>query len=132
MSDELTRFSEGRQTAILWFGFLGPFLAWKIQLMVNYALVPYACWRDLGFLIHLASFATFSLALIAGWVAWGSWKRADEERRKRGAHPQGSAVETEISRAHFMAMSGIAFGIFAAVLILAQWLPGLVLSPCWT
>jgi hypothetical protein len=132
MSHELTRFSERREAALLWFGFLGPFAAWKVQLMVNYVLVPYACWRDLGFLIDLASLAAFALALLAGWVAWGAWKRSTDAREAIAGEPTGSMVETEISRARFMSMSGMGFGAFAALLILAQWLPGLVLSPCWS
>jgi hypothetical protein len=131
MSHELTRFSDRREVAILWFAFLGPLLAWKLQLMVNYVLVPYACWRGLGVLIDLASLLTFSVALAAGWVGWGRWKLAAEARERAG-QPPGSPIDTEISRARFMAAAGMGLGAFSALLILAQWLPGLLLNPCWS
>ena len=55
----------------LWYGMLGGAIAWKLQLMVNYAVVPYACWHRVEILNHLASLATFLLAL----AYKGHWTR---------------------------------------------------------
>jgi hypothetical protein len=117
------RFDEPRGIFIVWFGFLGPPAAWKLQLMVNYVLVPYACWHNLSILIHLASLGALALAAGAGWVAWGTWKSA------------GGGTDTErggaAGRAQWMGLSGALFGAFFGLIIIAQWIPNLLLSPCW-
>ena len=106
----------------LWFGLLGGALAWKLQLMVNYALVPYACWRELTILVHLASLATLLLALGAAAVSLRSWRSA------------GSSFELElggpIGRSRFMALLGVVLSVYFALVILGQWVPNLLLSPC--
>jgi hypothetical protein len=109
-------------TKRLWFGFLAGVLAWKLQLMVNYALVPYACWQALVALIHVASVVTLALALGGAVVAWGSWRRLGE-----GVEMESGGIA---SRSRFLALSGVALGLFFALLILGQWLPNLLLGPC--
>lgn len=109
-------------TRRLWVGFLSGLIAWKLQLMVNYALVPYACWQGLTALIHLASGATLVLALGAAAVAWRSWRRLGE-----GVEMESGGVT---GRSRFMALSGVALGLFFGLLILGQWLPNLLLGPC--
>jgi hypothetical protein len=115
-------------TEALWFAFIGPLAAWKLQLMVNYILVPFACWNDLSLMIHLASAATLALALGAGWVAWRGWQELQE--RSRPVHDDLSAGALH-GRIRFMIVSGLIFSAFASLLILAQWIPNLWLSPCW-
>lgn len=109
-------------TGRLWYGVLIGAAAWKLQLMVNYALVPHACWMDLSILIHLASLSTALLSLSGSWVALESWRRL------------GKGTDTEIGgpegRSRFLALSGLAAGSFFALLILGQWIPNLLLSPC--
>lgn len=109
-------------TGRLWYGLLVGAAAWKLQLMINYGLVPYACWHDLSPLIHLASLSTMLVAVSAAWVAWGSWKRVGEGK--------DTAVGGPVGRSRFMAVSGIVASGYFALLILGQWLPNLLLSPC--
>jgi hypothetical protein len=116
------RLSEPRALARLWFGLLGGAVAWKLQLVVNYAVVPYACWHRVEILNHAASLATFLLALGAVWVAWGSWKALGEE--------WGTEMGGPIGRSRFMALSGLALSAMFALMILGQWIPNLLLSPC--
>lgn len=106
----------------LWYGLLIGAAAWKLQLVVNYAVVPYACWHRAEILGHLASFAAAALAASGAWVAWGSWKR------------YGGGMETEHGgapvRGRWMAITGLVLSAYFVLLILGQWLPNLLLSPC--
>lgn len=118
---------------LLWFGFLGGAAAWKMQLVANYMLVPYACWHDLSILIHAASLVFFLMALAAGWLSWGRWK--DTDRAPREATGQTVPYyDTDaggvLGRTRFMALSGLIINPFFALIILGQWLPNLILSPC--
>ena len=116
------RLAEPRSAAALWYGVLAGAFAWKLQLVVNYAVVPYACWHRFELMNHLASLATFFLALSGAWVAWRSWKRAGEEwDTERGGL---------VGRSRFMALGGLALSLLFALLILGQWIRNLLLSPC--
>lgn len=116
------RFSEPREILMLWYGLLVGAGAWKLQLVVNYALVPYACWHDLSLLMHAASAATVLLAASGAWVAWGRWKETGVE--------DDSALGGPLGRSRFMAISGVVLSAFFVFLILGQWIPNLLLSPC--
>lgn len=108
--------------ARLWYGVVVGAVAWKVQLLVFYSLVPFACWHGLPVLIHLSSLSALLLALSGGWVGLVSWRRS------------GRTLETEVegtwARSRFMALSGMVMGPFFGLLILGQWLPILLLSPC--
>lgn len=122
MSETEERFQEPRGLAALWYGLLAGAVAWKLQLVVNYAVVPYACWNRVEFLNHAASFATLALALSGCWVAWRTWRR------------MGTSDDLEmggvVGRSRFMAVGGLALSGMFALLILGQWLPNLMLSAC--
>lgn len=106
----------------LWYGVMIGAGAWKLQLLALYALVPYACWHGLPILIHMSSLAGFLLALSGGWVGWENWRRS------------GASIDTELGgtagRSRFMGLAGMVIGPFFALVILGQWLPNLLLSPC--
>jgi hypothetical protein len=116
------RFEGTRGVARLWYGLLAGAAAWKLQLVVNYAVVPWACWHRVEFVNHLASFAMAALALSGAWVAWGSWKATGE-----GWDTDPGGV---LGRSRFMALGGMALSGFLALVILGQWIPNLMLSPC--
>jgi hypothetical protein len=108
--------------ARLWYGLLIAPAAWKLQLVVNYAVVPYACWHRVEWVNHLASFAMAALALSGAWVSWGSWKRT------------GGSLQTDVGgpvgRSGFLALLGVGLSALLALHILGQWIPNLFLSPC--
>jgi hypothetical protein len=106
----------------LWYGVLIGIVAWKLQLVVNYAVVPYACWHRAEWINHFATFAMLALALSGAWVSWGSWKRMGGSL--------DTAVGGPVGRGSFMALSAIALNALLALHILGQWLPNLFLSPC--
>jgi Co/Zn/Cd efflux system component len=122
MSEAEERFTEPRGQAALWYGLLIGAVAWKLQLVVNYTVVPYACWNRVEFLNHAASFAMLALALSGCWVAWGSWKKAGESRDME--------MGGVLGRSRFMAAAGLGLNALFALMILGQWLPNLMLSPC--
>lgn len=122
MSETEERFHQPRALAALWYGLLAGAVAWKLQLVVNYAVVPYACWNRVEILNHAASLLTFSLALSGCWVAWRTWKQAGKD----GDVEAGGIV----GRSRFMAVGGLALSALFALMILGQWLPNLMLSPC--
>ncbi len=122
-------YSQTRGVLAHWFGFLGGAAAWKLQLMVNYALVPYACWHDLGITIHLASLATLLLALSAGWVAYGSWKASGGDPLGSGDEP--TRASSTYARSRFMAVSGLLMSAYFSLVIIGQWIPNFFLSPCF-
>jgi hypothetical protein len=124
-----TQYSEKRGTAALWFAFLGGAVAWKLQLMVNYALVPYACWHGLMVTIHIASAATFALALAAGIVGLSIWRAVGGYPRDHGGYDRD--VSAPLGRSRFLGATGAVMSFFFALVIFAQWVPGLFLSPCF-
>lgn len=116
------RFTQPRGLARLWYGVLAGAAAWKLQLVVNYALVPYACWQRAEWMNHGASLATLLLAASGAWVAWGSWRET------------GGGTDTAhggaAGRSRFMALSGMALSGLFVLLILGQWIPNLLLGAC--
>jgi hypothetical protein len=122
-------YSEPRGYALLLFGFFGGALAWKAQLMVNYSLVAHACWHDLSILIHLASLVCLLIAVAAGWAAWGAWKETEGPPYDEGGDDH--SIGGQLGRSRFMAASGVMMSIFFALVIAGQWLPNLLLSPCF-
>lgn len=128
MSGGRTRADSVRSTAApvemvrLWYGVLVGIVAWKLQLMVIYALVPFACWNGLAWIGHVATIATALLSLSGALVGWRSWTRSRARR--------DPALDEPMGRSGFLALSGVALGIFFAFVIVGQWLPNLFLGPC--
>ena len=111
-----------RQDVLLWLAVLaGPF-AWALSEQLSYMLTPTACAQKSHFLLHLAALATLLLALAGMALAWSRWKRLPEGSTEHG-NPEGSRVR-------FMALSGMTACAFFALVILAEWVPNLVLGVC--
>lgn len=116
------RFTEPRGLLRLWYAVLIGAAAWKLQLVVNYALVPYACWQRAEWMLHAASFAPALLAASGGWVGWKIWKETGGGTELETGGPTG--------RSRFMALSAIALSALFVLLILGQWIPDLLLGAC--
>jgi hypothetical protein len=122
-------YSEPRGYALLLFAFFGGAIAWKAQLLVNYSIVAHACWHDLGILIHLASLVCLLVAGGAGWASWKVWRESDAGEDGEGENDR--TLGGQVGRTRFMAASGLAMSAFFALMILGQWIPNLLLSPCF-
>ena len=120
--DPRTKIPDAVHIRSLWFGLLVPPAAFLLNLELAYALVPTACAATGGVIIHLVHAVCLLLALAGGVVAWRTWKTV-------GAGWPGEEGG-RVARSRFMAGSGVlGSGLFALV-ILAQWIPSFVLSPC--
>ena len=106
----------------LWFGMLAPPLAFLLNLQLSYMLVWQACVMGQHLLLHLVPVGTLLLAVGGGVSAWYNWRRTGctESTEAAGVLP----------RSHFMAATGLlASGLFILVIV-AQWLPNVLLHPC--
>ncbi|HET7464871.1 MAG TPA: hypothetical protein VFJ82_26750 [Longimicrobium sp.] len=120
--DEVVHATDLRGKARLWFGMLGPALAWAIGFSIDYGLVRVACARQNMIPLHLVTLLTLAVVVTAGIVAHREWRRAGGGEPTEGGGP--------IARARFMGMFGMLAGAFFALLVLAQWAPKLFLNPC--
>jgi hypothetical protein len=100
----------------LWFGMLGGPLAWAAHEQLSYALVPPACYGGNAWPLHLVTAGSVLVALAAGVVSLRTYAST-------GAEPQGAA--------DYMAATGILASAFFLFVIVLEWIPGLMLSPCW-
>jgi hypothetical protein len=90
---------------VLLVAFLGGFVAWLLDLVVSYALVPVACDQGAAWSLHLAS------ALFAGLAA-------------------GALVVSVRERRAFLARAGVGLNALALGVIALMWLLLLFLDPC--
>jgi hypothetical protein len=120
--DPATSVPDWRRIAALWTGLLLAPVAFLANLEVAYAFVTRSCDRGDQLLIHLTHLACLLLALGGTWAAWHVWHA--EGRKWPGA--AGGVV----GRTRFMAGLGLLTGAMFTLVIVAQWIPGFVLSPC--
>ena len=106
----------------LWFGLLAPPLAFLLNLQLSYVLVWQACLTGHHGVLHLVPLGALLLALGGGVSAWYNWRRTREA--------QSNTTAGMLPRSRFMAETGLlSSGLFILVIV-AQWLPNLLLSPC--
>ena len=113
---------DGRELMTLAAAFVVPPLAFLLNLQINYALVLWACASGHEFVLHLVSMGTLLLAAGGGLIAWREWRRGG--RRWPGQQEGGPP------RNPFVPVMGILMSAMFFLVILAQWLPNFVLSPC--
>jgi hypothetical protein len=113
---------EERAPALQWVGlFLAP-AAFFAHLQIAYVLVPWACVTRGHFWVHLSAFLAIVLALAGAWAGWQAHASAANEQDNEGA---GS-----VPRTRFLGTTGLCTsGLFALILV-AQWAAGFIISPC--
>lgn len=122
-TDPRTAIPDAKHIAGLWTGLLLAPLSFLLSLALAYSLVPRSCLRNDTLLVHAAQLLC-SLLAIAGWVvAWRLWREAGPE------WPNGEQ-DGSVGRTRFMAGLGFIVSAFFTLVLLAQWIPGFVLSPC--
>jgi len=115
----------------LWFGLLGPPLAWGAHLIMGDGIFELGCARAfvhkeiLGVPLSTAAIIETGLmaaiAAMAGVLSFRAWQRLRNERDG-----------TSLDRATAMAMMGMASGAFYLVIILFGFLPSILLRACET
>jgi hypothetical protein len=113
----------------LWAGILTGPLAWAALLQTNYVLSYVACEQRHTWMLHLATIIALALvgaAALAAWRATPLHSPALNEDEHASVDPEG----TRVLRRRFMALAGLAFCAWFAIVILATEIPVLVLHPC--
>ena len=111
-----------RVDAALWFGILGPPMLLLLNQQLNYMLVPWTCRHDAPWLLHVVSLVLIAAIVLTGLVALRLWRGAGGDWESQGEGP--------LPRSRFMAILGVTSSAFAALILFAQWLPILYITPC--
>lgn len=114
-------FAGPRGIIALWAGFLAAPAAFLLNLQIPYMLVTLGC-EGAAPWIHLSSASALAVAAGGGVLARREWLRTG------GGSPgeQGGSVP----RSRFLSVLGMATSTLFAILILAQWIPNVILHPC--
>src|SRR4026208_2237751 len=130
--DQRTDLPDAREIAALWTGLILPPAAFLLTLEVASALVPVACSSGDTLPVHLVHLGCLLLALVGGAFAWRCWKTTGSTwsggEGGRLAGSRGAAGLLALSRV--MAGRGLLVSALFALVIVAQWIPSFLLSPC--
>jgi hypothetical protein len=119
---EPTQDATGASAGALWYGWLVPPLTFGADLLLSYALVPHACSTGHFYVLHVVTVVAIIVTLSAGFFAWREYLRVSAGADDEGGSPR--------DRAHFMAIFGMIWSAAFVVVILANAVPRLMLSPC--
>lgn len=120
--DSRTDVSDAREIRDLWTGLLLAPAAFLLNLEVAYALVPTACASSTLLLVHAVHAVCLVLAALGAMTALRRWRLTGE------TWPGGAGGR--LSRSRFMSGLGLFLSLLFVLVILAQWIPSFVLSPC--
>jgi hypothetical protein len=111
------------RTFLQWYGVLGGAVAWAMQLLAIYALVPQACNSGDMKWVYVTSSLFLLLALSAVLVAWHNHRQA------RAKMPTISR-EAEAGRGLFMGLLGMLMSGLFSLIIIAHTIPSFIFDPC--
>jgi hypothetical protein len=102
--------------------FLGGPLAVLLSMQAKYVFVPWACRHETTLLLHVIALAGVALGMASAMLAYHEWRSAgggwpDDEGGARG-------------RTRFLGLLALLLCGASLIVMLAQWVPELVLSPC--
>jgi len=120
--DSRTGVRDAKEIRDLWTGLLLAPAAFLLNLEVAYALVPTACASSTRLLVHAVHAVCLVLAAVGTMTAWRRWRLTGE------TWPGGEGGR--LSRSRFMSGVGLLLSLFIVLVIVAQWIPSFVLSPC--
>jgi hypothetical protein len=106
----------------LWGALLLPITAWALQMSARYALQPWLCKHEHA-ASDLVTLAAVMLAVAGGVLGWLRLSRLR-------AYPDLHGSTQLHQRAQFMAALAIALCAMFVLVIIAQWIPERLLSPC--
>jgi hypothetical protein len=111
-----------RSTAAQWFGLIAPPLAMLANQQAQYALVPWACYSGLHFVVHIPPIIFLAVTALAAIAAHREW-------RAGGGGEPGS--ESGIfARARFLGVIGMATSVLFGLIIAAMWVADAFLNTC--
>jgi hypothetical protein len=95
------------------------------NLSITYALVTPACARQSMLAPNLVCAASL---LACAWMSWGAWR--NWRRLKAAEGPAAGDSDAVPARPPFVAQVATMVGALSCLVVLAQWFPQWVLSPC--
>jgi hypothetical protein len=98
------------------------FLAWGLDLAVNYASQHAACSSGRTFVHDVIALACIAIALSGSLAGIALYRRLPRDTSEEGGRP--------VDRAHFQALLGLAFNAAFALAIVAADLPRWILRRC--
>jgi hypothetical protein len=111
-----------RAPLLQWIGlFLAP-AVFFIHLQLAYVLIPWVCATGLRTWIHVAAVTAVLLAVAGAWAAWRVHARAE-----------GTAADDDagaVPRTRFLAVVGLCDSVVFVLLLVAQLIAGVVVTPC--
>jgi hypothetical protein len=114
--------SEERAPALQWVAlFLAP-AAFFAHLQIAYVLVPWACVTRGQLWVHVSGIIAILLALAGAWAGWLV--------HARSGNTQGNDGAGAVPRTRFLGTVGLCTSAVFALLLIAQWAAGFVISPC--
>lgn len=119
---------------LLWVCILTAPLAWSMQLAFSYPFVEWACEQEWLILVHGATLLALLLSATAAYLSWHNLKlhrTLNQINENPLSSRRGSETERAMPPRQFMALAGLMISCFFMVVIIMQWLPVLVLDPCF-
>lgn len=109
-------------SAALWYSWFVSPLAFGADLILGYALVQHACSTGHFYVLHLLTIFALLFTLSGGLLAWREYNRIPREVDDEGGSPS--------NRARFMAIFGMVWCGLFVIIILANGVPRMLISPC--
>ena len=106
----------------LWFGILAGPLAFLLNLQLSYMLVQPVCVTAHRLVLHLVPVGALLLTVSGGVSAWRNWQRT--------GRAESSKAAGVLPCSRFMAGVGLLTSGLFILVIVAQWLPNFILTPC--
>lgn len=103
---------------------IAPFLA-LTNLSITYALAPPECSRQTDAAMHIVSAAILVVCVLLTFMAWRNWL-------VQGGGDKPARQDDARLRGRFMSAVAGMVGTLSCLVVIAQWFPQFVLSPCAT
>ena len=120
--DPRTDVPDAKELRALWLGLLLAPAAFLVNLEIAYAVVPHACSSGSRLLVHLVHAVCVVVAAAGALTALRMW-------RLTGQTWPGE-TGGRLARSRFLAGQGLFLSLLFVLVILAQWIPSFVLTPC--
>lgn len=104
---------------LLWAGALTAPIAWAIQFLIIYALVPHVCKVGFGRSLHVTSAIFIVIGVLGGLLSWRNIGQAEH------------SFEEERESILFMSRLGLMTSALFTLIMIAQVIPTFFIDPCW-
>ena len=111
-----------RSTTAQWFGVLAGPLAMLTSQSAQYALVPWACYSGVPFVVHIPPLIFLATTALAALLARREWRT--------GGGGEMDAASGVLARARFLGALGVATSVLFGLIIVAMWVADAFLNTC--